>query len=382
MSNVKMRHCMLSANTRKSLRIMSNCVEANVSSRSLIHSLEPLTHSRLLMTIPFHVWTHVKSNGLVFCSSVNAGVGTTSATSTSAISCMPCVIPYFSMTFGYYFLRRCSWSMRSCKASCSCSSIVAISISKILSFVSTLQLWMFVFEPIVCAPPWFPFLQSKTGKGRFRSCILHSLVGLQRFIRFIRMCSASVSFNALSSWSGVVHVCVRLFLKLSLIRNWNWWCMLKFELLFVLLECVLFWYFLWRWFKSRWRCYGSGVRGVWKAIYLLCEEARRIDITLSFLDSTGIHWRCQILSVPLLRMMTLLLARGLRLPREAAIKCSLLSESLPSHMPLAREKSTLATSCLPWALKSTVCPKVRNADHGLLFESSLIWRQSVVVSML
>ena len=37
--------------------------------------------------------------------------------------------------------------------------------------------------------------------------------------------------------------------------------------------------------------------------------------------------------------MTLVIVRELRIPREVAIKCLLLSESLPSHMPLANDDS-------------------------------------------
>ena len=88
MSNVKILRCMLSANTSRIFRTMSTGVEAHVSSKSWIHCVKPLAHSRLLTSMPFHLWTDVKSSVLVICSSVNAEVGTTSATSKSAIICM------------------------------------------------------------------------------------------------------------------------------------------------------------------------------------------------------------------------------------------------------------------------------------------------------
>ena len=45
--------------------------------------------------------------------------------------------------------------------------------------------------------------------------------------------------------------------------------------------------------------------------------------------------------------ITLVIVRDLTTPRAVAIKCSLLSESLPHHMPLVNEESVLATSCSP-----------------------------------
>ena len=45
--------------------------------------------------------------------------------------------------------------------------------------------------------------------------------------------------------------------------------------------------------------------------------------------------------------MNLLIVRDLMIPREVVIICSLLSESVPNHMPFANEESALATSRLP-----------------------------------
>jgi hypothetical protein len=61
-------------------------------------------------------------------------------------------------------------------------------------------------------------------------------------------------------------------------------------------------------------------------------------------------------------------------PCEVAIKCSLLSESLPSHMPSASKDAAFAS------FEVHRLSKLCNADHGMLFESSLIWRQSVIVN--
>ena len=78
--------------------------------------------------------------------------------------------------------------------------------------------------------------------------------------------------------------------------------------------------------------------------------------------------------------IALLIVRDLTIHREVAIKCSLLSESLPSHMPLANKESVVGNVVLAVSFEVHGLSQFRSADHGLLFESSLIRTQSVVVN--
>ena len=167
---------------------MSTVVDANVSSKTLIHCFKPLTHSRLLISMPFHRRTHVKSNVVVICSSVSAEVGTTSATSKSAIICMSRFIASCSLAFGHSW-RRCSWIMGSWRANCSCFTAVAMSNWKNAS----LCFYLAVLNVFLIEPRWnrlgIPFLQRNIGNGRFWRCIIKSLVDMRLFVWIILCCS-------------------------------------------------------------------------------------------------------------------------------------------------------------------------------------------------
>ena len=171
----------------------------------------------------FHLWTQVKSNALERWSSVRAEDGTTSAMGKSDIKFISRCIASWSFALGYP-LRRCSWTMGSGSGYCSCSSVVAISTSKMPRLVSTLQIeWTLGWTDCDWTDPEFPSSSPRLELGGSEAPSPSRWLTWGGSSEGVSLACLSIPCD-LEVVSGVGFC---LFFNYPVIWNWNRCCMLK-----------------------------------------------------------------------------------------------------------------------------------------------------------